>query len=84
MKAIFTDMAWEDYTYWNKYDKKIVLRINKLIKNIQSTPFSGLGKPEPLKFELQGKWSRRINNTHRLIYEIKDSNVIIYSCCYHY
>ena len=84
MKAIFTDMAWEDYTYLNKYDKKIVLRINKLIKNIQSTPFSGLGKPEPLKFELQGKWSRRINNTHRLIYEIKDSNVIIYSCCYHY
>lgn len=84
MRIIFTNSAHEDYIYWNKYNKKNLSRINKLIKDIQSHPFTGIGKPEPLRFELQGKWSRRINNTHRLVYEIKDSKIIIYSCRYHY
>jgi toxin YoeB len=84
MKFFFTDIAWEDYLYWQKYDKKISARINKLIGNIQSSPFAGLGKPEPLKFELQGKWSRRITHTHRLVYEINKSGIVIYSCRYHY
>jgi len=84
MKLLFTDIAWEDYLYWQKYDKKIFARINKLVKNIQNTPFAGLGKPEPLRFDLQGKWSRRINNTHRLVYGIDNSKIVIYSCRYHY
>lgn len=84
MKIIFTNSAHEDYVYWNKCDKKNFSRINKLLKDIQTHPFTGIGKPEPLRFELQGKWSRRINNTHRLVYEIKNSKIIIYSCRYHY
>lgn len=84
MKIFWTDIAWDDYTYWISRDKKILNRINKLVKNIQQTPFSGLGKPEPLKFDLRGKWSRRIDHEHRLVYEIKGSKIIIYSCRYHY
>lgn len=84
MKLLFTDIAWEDYLHWQKYDKKIFARINKLIKDIQNTPFTGLGKPGPLRFDLQGKWSRRINNTHRLVYEIGSSKIVIYSCRYQY
>jgi toxin YoeB len=84
MKVLWTDIAWEDYLYWKKYDKKILQRINKLITDIQQNPFSGLGKPEPLKFELHGKWSRRIDSTHRIVYEVNKSNIFIYSCRYHY
>jgi toxin YoeB len=84
MKIAWTDIAWEEYTYWTEHDKKILERINKLIKNIKQTPFSGLGKPEPLRFELKGKWSRRINSEHRLVYEVSNGKTIIYNCRYHY
>lgn len=84
MKVFWTDIAWKDYEYWASKNKKILNRVNKLIKNIQQTSFVGLGRPEPLKFELSGKWSRRINSEHRLVYEVDDNKIIIYSCRYHY
>lgn len=84
MKTVWTNIAWEEYTYWASHDSKILSRINKLIRDIERTPFTGLGKPELLKFDLSGKWSRRINGTHRLVYEINNDKLIIYSCRYHY
>lgn len=84
MNVSFTENAWEDYLYWQKMDKKIVKRINELIKDIRRNPFEGLGKPEPLKYDLTGKWSRRITNEHRIVYQIEGSNLIIYICRYHY
>lgn len=67
MNLIFTDESWDDYLYWQKQDKNILKRINSLIKDIKRTPFEGIGKPEPLKFQLQGCWSRRINDEHRIV-----------------
>ena len=84
MNVSFTENAWEDYLYWQKMDKKIVKRINELIKDIRRNPFEGLGKPEPLKYDLTGKWSRRITNEHKIVYQIEGSNLIIYICRYHY
>jgi len=84
MNILFTKEAWEDYLYWQEYDKKLLKKINQLIKDIQRTPFDGLGKPEALKFELQGCYSRRINREHRLVYEIFEENIHIISCRYHY
>ncbi len=84
MNILFTRKAWIEYTDWINIDKKIITRINQLIKDIQNNPFLGIGKPEPLKFDLTGYWSRRINDEHRLIYQIKDNNIIIISCKYHY
>jgi toxin YoeB len=84
MNISWTDLAWESYLYWQANDKKILKRINELIKDIKRTPFHGIGKPEPLKFELAGKWSRRINNEHRLVYEVVNNEIIIYQCRYHY
>ncbi len=84
MNILFTQEAWEDYLYWQQYDKKLLKKINALIKDIERTPFEGLGKPEPLKFELQGCYSRRINQEHRLVYEVYDDRVHIISCRYHY
>lgn len=84
MKLLWTDIAWEDYTYWSSSDKKTLDRVNKLVKDIQINPFRGIGKPEPLKFDLRGKWSRRINGEHRLVYEVNKGRIIIYSCRYHY
>jgi toxin YoeB len=84
MIKCFTDTAWEDYSFWFSQDKKIVKRIHQLLKNIDSTPYSGIGKPEPLKHELSGKWSRRIDSEHRLIYSCDDNKIIVYSCRYHY
>jgi len=84
MKLIWASSAWDQYLYWQMNDKKILKRINQLIKDIQRSPFSGLGKPEPLKFELSGKWSRRIDNIHRLVYEINDNEIVIFQCRYHY
>lgn len=84
MKLTFTTEAWEDYLYWQKIDKKIVQKINELIKDINRSPFEGIGKPEPLKHELAGYWSRRINAEHRLVYEIFEDNIIIVACRYHY
>ena len=84
MKIVFAKNAWEDYTSWLNEDRKMLKKINELIKDIQRTPFSGKGKPEPLKYDLAGLWSRRINLEHRLVYRIKDDTIQIYSCKYHY
>jgi toxin YoeB len=84
MKIIFTKNSWEDYTYWQVNDRKILRKINELIKEIQRTPFQGKGKPEPLKYDLAGFWSRRIEREHRLVYQVEENAVLIYSCRYHY
>jgi len=81
---IFDDLAWEDYLYWQAHDKQNQKKINQLIKDIKRSPFVGLGKPEPLKYELAGAWSRRINDEHRLVYEISDDAIRIIACRYHY
>jgi toxin YoeB len=80
----WTPHAWEDYLYWQGQDKKTVKRINDLIKDINRDPFQGIGKPEPLKFEFNGCWSRRIDDTNRLVYQVADHNIIILQCRYHY
>lgn len=80
----WTPLAWNDYLYWQSYDKKILKKINELIKDIKRSPLSGIGKPEPLRFELSGKWSRRINDEHRLVYELKNDEIIILQCRLHY
>ncbi|MEM9896563.1 MAG: Txe/YoeB family addiction module toxin [Bacteroidota bacterium] len=84
MTVVFEDSAWEDYIYWQKMDKKLLRKINKLIREIQRSPFDGLGKPEALKHELSGYWSRRINSEHRLVYIMMDDIPIIIQCRYHY
>ena len=84
MKLIFSQIAWEDYLSWQKEDKKILRKINDLIKSIQSNPYEGIGKPEPLKYDLAGFWSRRIDLEHRLVYKVEGDNLYIYSCRYHY
>ena len=84
MNIMFLDDGWEDYLYWEKTDKKILHRINQLIKEIQRSPFAGMGKAEPLKFDMSGLWSRRINQEHRLIYQVKNEYIVIVQCRYHY
>jgi len=84
MMLIFSDEAWEDYLYWQQHDKKILKKINKLIKEIQREPFKGIGEPEPLKYNWSGYWSRRITIEHRLVYKIQDDNLMIAQCRYHY
>ena len=84
MNVLFTEDGWEDYLYWQKIDKKIMKRINLLIKDITRTPYEGIGKPEGLKHDLAGKWSRRINDKDRLIYKIDDTTIYILACRYHY
>jgi len=84
MNLIFSDHAWEDYLYWQKTDKKMVKRINSLIKDIQRSPFDGVGKPEPLKHALSGYWSRRINDEHRIIYKVDSESISIAQLRYHY
>lgn len=80
----WTNLAWDEYLFWQKHDKKILNKINTLIKDIQQNPFQGLGKPEPLKFDLTGKRSRKINNEHRLVYELHNGETVIFQCRYHY
>ena len=80
----FTQIAFEDYQNWSKNDKLIFKKINTLIKEILRTPFTGTGKPEPLKHELSGYWSRRINDEHRLVYKVEEYEVLVISCMYHY
>ena len=84
MNISFHQDAWEDYLYWQKTDKKLFKRVNELIKAITRNPFEGIGKPEPLKFGMVGKWSRRINQEHRIVYETKDDTLYILQCRYHY
>ncbi len=84
MNKVFTDNAWEDYTYWVQNDKKIVKKINNLLKDIERNGNIGIGKPEPLKHELEGFWSRRITDEHRLVYNIQNNNINILQCRYHY
>ena len=80
----WTKEAWSDYIYWQTQDRKTLKRINKLIIDSQRSPFSGLGKPEPLKENLSGFWSRRIDDTNRLVYAVDDTQITIIACSYHY
>lgn len=84
MTITFTENAWEDYLYWQKTDKRILKKINILIKEIQRTPFEGSGRPEQLKYDLAGYWSRRIDKEHRLVYQAEENEIKIYACRYHY
>jgi toxin YoeB len=83
-KIVFSRNAWEDYISWQNEDRKVLRKINALIKDIQSSPFEGIGKPEPLKYDLAGLWSRRIDREHRLVYRVDQQDLYIYSCRYHY
>lgn len=84
MKKIWFESAWDDYLYWQSHDKKVLHRINQLIRDVEREPFSGIGKPEPLKGNLSGFWSRRIDNSNRLVYRIKENVLEILSCKGHY
>ncbi len=80
----FSTAGWEEYVYWQQHDRKQLKRINRILEECLRTPYEGIGKPEPLKWELHGYWSRRIDNEHRLIYKVKDKNILIISCRHHY
>jgi len=84
MKLIFSENAWEDYLYWQKTDKKLLNRINKLIKETKREPFDGVGKPDPLKNGLAGYWSRRINDEHRMVYKVTNDALLLAQLRYHY
>ena len=84
MKLCFVDESWEDYLYWQKTDKKMLSKINRLIKDIFRKPHEGIGKPEPLKHKYRGFWSRRIDGEHRLIYKVTDGEIWIVKCRFHY
>ena len=84
MRLIFSDDVWEDYLFWQKQDRRMVDRINKLIKETTREPFSGVGKPEPLKHALAGYWSRRITDEHRMVYKVADDALWIVQLKYHY
>lgn len=82
--TIFTDAAWNDYVYWQSQDRKTLKRINLLIEAAKRSPFEGVGKPEALRGNLSGFWSRRIDETNRLVYEVNDREILVISCRYHY
>ncbi|NOU16052.1 MAG: Txe/YoeB family addiction module toxin [Bacteroidales bacterium] len=84
MRIVFSKNAWEEYTSWQSEDKQMLKKINELIKDIQRHPNEGIGKPEPLKYDLAGFWSRHIDREHRLVYQVIDQEILIYSCRYHY
>jgi toxin YoeB len=84
MNKLFTDEAWNDYLYWNETDRKQLKKINDLIKEIDRTPYDGIGKPEALKQNLKGFWSRRIDQEHRVIYKVEEDQVVFISFRYHY
>ncbi len=84
MKLTFTEAAWADYLWFQKADKKLLKKINTLIQDIQRSPFEGIGKPEPLKANLSGYWSRHINTEHRLVYKVVENNLLIVACRFHY
>jgi toxin YoeB len=83
-KLVWTSSSWSDYLYWQGQDKKTLKRANKLIEEVLHSPFEGIGKPEPLKENLAGFWSRRIDDTHRLVYAVEDEHLTIIACRYHY
>jgi toxin YoeB len=84
MELVWQTKAWEDYLYWQQQDKKILFRINELIKDTSRSPFKGIGKPEPLKGDLSGCWSRRITDEHRLVYAIREKRLHFLQCRFHY
>jgi toxin YoeB len=84
MRITFSKIAWDEYVSWQNEDKKMLKKINELIKDIMRNPYTGIGKPEPLKFDLSGYWSRRIDREHRLVYQVINKELLIYSCRYHY
>jgi len=84
MKLVFAEQAWEDYLYWQAQDAKLLERLNVLIRERQRTPFSGTGKPEPLRGDLRGWWSRRLTLEHRLVYRVEGDSLLIAQCRYHY
>jgi toxin YoeB len=84
MRLVFTESAWEDYLWYQEQDRQLLRRVNQLIKNTLRTPFEGIGKPEALKADLAGYWSRRINDEHRLVYGVTKTDLMIVACRYHY
>jgi toxin YoeB len=84
MKLVFTELSWEDYLFWQKNDKQKLKRINEILKDISRNPYDGIGKPEALKFNYAGFWSRRIDEEHRLIYRVDDDEIQIAKCRFHY
>jgi len=84
VNVLFSGHAWDDYLYWQRTDRKILDRINQLIKDIQRSPFQGIGKPEPLKHGLAGYWSRRINDEHRMVYKFEKKSLLLAQLRYHY
>ncbi|GHV47729.1 addiction module toxin, Txe/YoeB family protein [Synergistales bacterium] len=84
MNKVWHDLAWEDYLHWQTQDKKTLKRINNILKDIDRNPFSGVGKPEPLKGNLQGYWSRRIDEANRIVYKIENAQIVITQCGAHY
>jgi toxin YoeB len=84
VRLVFEDQGWEDYESWLKTDRKVIVRINKLIEDVRRSPFTGIGKPEPLKYHLPGAWSRRIDDEHRLVYIVAEAEIIILAARYHY
>ncbi len=84
MKITFQDEGWEDYLHWQQHDRKLLKKLNTLIRECRRTPFAGTGKPEPLKGEFAGWWSRRIDQEHRLVYRVTDDALLIAQCRYHY
>jgi toxin YoeB len=84
VRIVFAERAWDDYLHWQKTDRKVVQRINALIRDIQRAPFEGVGKPESLKYALAGYWSRRINDEHRIVYKVEGDALLIAQLRYHY
>jgi toxin YoeB len=84
VKLVFAERAWEDYLYWQETDRRLVARIHQLLREIQREPFSGIGKPEPLRHAFQGYWSRRINDEHRIVYKVQGDALLIAQLRYHY
>ncbi|MDJ0681077.1 MAG: Txe/YoeB family addiction module toxin [Xenococcaceae cyanobacterium MO_167.B52] len=84
LKLAWDKNGWSDYLYWQQQDKKTLKKINRLIQNILVSPFEGIGKPEPLRENLSGYWSRRIDETNRLVYQVADEYITVISCRYHY
>jgi toxin YoeB len=84
MKLIFSEQAWEDYLFWQETDRRLLKRIHQLIRDIERSPFEGVGKPEPLRHALAGYWSRRINDEHQIVYEVTPEGLLIAQLRYHY